>query len=121
MTRGALLIALLAIFALLFSAFAQLYYLPAPAMLVLGVIFLLLGLMLIVLTVRQGSQGREELADEAKTIVPDAWMQIRIAPLYRTRKDGYEAFEGIKKRVRMAHAVGIRTSEPSATSSISSR
>ena len=37
MTRGALLIALSAIFALLFSAFAQLYYLPAPAMLVLGV------------------------------------------------------------------------------------
>ena len=57
MARGALLIALPAIFAMLFSAFAQLYYLPAPAMLMLGVIFLLLGLMLIVLTVRQGESG----------------------------------------------------------------
>ena len=261
MTRGALLIALPAIFALLFSAFAQLYYLPAPAMLVLGVTFLLLGLMLIVLTVRQGetgkrklffiltgasaagiplaavlhnfvlgrvlfmlalivlpmlfvtgwaasvvllataekpvtgrrklligfvvllvpaavaalalgsgseepevssqmvssyegeidrlfitasveeplmdvfyhsfehslisalqsngitavvrlvpqgSQGREGLADEAKTIVPDAWMQISVAPLYRTRKDGYEAIVGTVFEVSL---IGAATGE----------
>ncbi len=55
------------------------------------------GITAIVRLVPQGRQGREGLAHEAKTIAPDAWMQIRIAPLYRTRKDGYEAFEGMKK------------------------
>jgi len=60
--RNALLIALPPMFALLFSSFVQLYYLPPPAMLVLGVIFLLLGLTLIVLTVRQGEMGKRKLS-----------------------------------------------------------